>query len=209
VLTYSKGVPGTSPSSPEQKKGSAVSGQASQVQGKPGKSHGGGPKTPRGKSIARWNALKHGATAKKLFILEGPHLPEFDRYKKLAEDLQDELAAGAYLEDKVLVQRFVADALIAERCDRLLLRLLPHDNTILCEHTPVSLRYIAEGHRSFVKSLELMRKLRGRVEETEAAEAEASVEAETLGGKLTQKPEMPKSKGDNEHSGPAASDEEK
>ena len=34
----------------------------------PTKSHRGGPKTPRGKSIARWNALKHGATAKQLFI---------------------------------------------------------------------------------------------------------------------------------------------
>jgi len=145
------------------------------------KSPGGGPKTPRGKSIARWNALKHGATAKQLFILQGPHLPEFERYRQLAEELQEELGPGAYLEDKVLVQKFVSNALIAERCDRLLLHLLPSaDDTVACELAPISLRYIAQGQRDFLKSLQLIRELRGRVEETEAAEAEATAEPEAV-----------------------------
>jgi hypothetical protein len=143
------------------------------------KHRGGGPKTPRGKSIARWNALKHGATAKQLFILQGPHLPEFERYRQLAEELQEELGPGAYLEDKVLVQKFVSNALIAERCDHVLLRLLPRgDDTIACEVAPISLRYIAQGQRDFLKVSQLMRELRERVEETEAAEAEAKAEPE-------------------------------
>ena len=147
---------------------------------KGGKSRGGGPKTARGKSVSRWNALKHGATAKQLFILQGPHLPEFDRYKKLAEDLQEELAAGAYLEDQVLVQKFVANALIAERCDRLLLRLLPQaDETVACEVAPISFRYIEQGQRNSLRSLAWIRELRDRVEETEALEA--AVEAESVG----------------------------
>ena len=147
----------------------------------PAKSHGGGPKTPRGKSIARWNALKHGATAKQLFISKGPHLPEFERYRQLAEELQEEVGPGAYLEDKVLVQKFVSNALIAERCDQLLLRLLPlADNNVDCEGAPISFRYIAQGQRDFLKSLQLMRELRGRVEETEAAEAEATAEPEAV-----------------------------
>jgi hypothetical protein len=139
------------------------------------KRRGGGPKTPRGKSIARWNALKHGATAKQLFI--GPHLPEFEKCKQLAEELQEELGPGTYLEDKVLVQKFVSNALIAERCDRLLLRLLPSgDGPITCELTPNSLRYLAKGQRDFVKALKLMRELRERVEEVEA-EAAAELDA--------------------------------
>jgi len=146
-----------------------------------GKSHGGGPKTPRGKSIARWNALKHGATAKQLFISKGPHLPEFEKYRQLAEELQEEIGPGAYLEDKVQVQKFVSDALIAERCDQLLLRLLPlADDTVDCEVAPISLRYINQGQRNFLKSLQLMRELRGRVEEIEAAEAEATAEPEAV-----------------------------
>lgn len=148
---------------------------------KVGKSHGGGPKTARGKSVSRWNALKHGATAKQLFILQGPHLPEFDRYKKLAEDLQEEVSAAAYLEDKVLIQSFVANTLIAERCHGLLLRLLPQaDEGVACEAAPVSFRYIAQGQRNFLKSLQLIRDLRSRAEETEALEA--TVEAEAVGG---------------------------
>jgi hypothetical protein len=132
---------------------------------------GGGPKTTRGKSIARWNSLKHGATAKKLFILQGPHMPEFERYQQLAEELQEELGPGAYLEDQVLVQKFVSNALIAERCDQVLLRLLPRaDDAITCELAPISLRYIAQGQRDFLKALQLMRELRERVEETEAAD---------------------------------------
>jgi hypothetical protein len=145
------------------------------------KSHGGGPKTPRGKSIARWNALKHGATAKQLFISKGSHLPEFERYRQLAEELQEELGPGAYLEDKVLVQKFVSDALVAERCDLLFLRMLPRaDDFVDCEVPPNSLRYIAQGQRDFLKSLQLIRELRGRVEETEAAEAEATAEPEAV-----------------------------
>jgi hypothetical protein len=200
--------------SPEQKNGSPLPGQSSQPVGtkppqKPGKSHGGGPKTARGKSIARWNALKHGATAKTLFIVQAPHLPEFDKYSKLAEHLQDELAPGAYLEDKMLVQRFVADALIAERCDRLLLRMLPHGDNFWCEHAPVSFRYIAQGQRNFLKSLELVRELRNRVEETEEAEAEATVEAQTLGEQTDAETGTAKNEGDNKHSGPATYDKEK
>jgi len=141
------------------------------------KSHGGGPKTPRGKSIARWNAMKHGATAKQLFIQRGPHLPEYEKYRQLAEELQQEFAPGAYLEDKVLVQKFVSDAMIAERSDRLLQRLLPQANeTVACEAAPNSLRYIALGQRRFLESLGEIRKLRKRVEETETAEAEAAAE---------------------------------
>jgi hypothetical protein len=141
------------------------------------KSHGGGPRTPRGKSISRWNALKHGATAKQLFIQPGPHLPEYEKYRQLAEELQEEFAPGAYLEDKVVVQRFVSSAVIAERCDRLLLRILPQANeTVACEAAPNSLRYIALGQRDFLKSLQSIRELRERVEETEAAEAGATIE---------------------------------
>jgi hypothetical protein len=151
------------------------------------KRRGGGPKTPRGKSIARWNALKHGATAKQLFI--GPHLPEFEKCKQLAEELQEELGPGTYLEDKVLVQKFVSNALIAERCDRLLLRLLPSgDGPIACELTPNSLRYLAKGQRDFVKALKLMRELRERVEEVEA-EAEATGELDAVDASTLHAPE--------------------
>jgi hypothetical protein len=136
---------------------------------------GGGPKTARGKSIARWNALKHGATAKKLFCSNGPHRPEYERYQQLCQELQEELASGAYLEDKVLVQKFICDTLMLERCAELQLRLLPTgDEAVACEGAPNSFRYIAHAERSFFKSLQFIRDLRQRVEETEAAEIEAT-----------------------------------
>src|SRR6266705_2159591 len=139
------------------------------------KSHGGGPKTPRGKSIARWNALKHGATAKKLFFPDGPHRPEHERYRQLCEELQEELASGAYLEDKILAQKFICDTMVLERCVELQMRLIPTgDEAVACEVAPNSFRYIAHAQRSFYKTLKLIRELRGRVDETEAAESETA-----------------------------------
>src|SRR6266496_3925955 len=130
----------------------------------------GGPKTPRGKSIARWNALKHGATAKQLFISDGKHRPEYERYRQLCEELQEELASGAYLEDKILAQKFICDTLMLERCVEVQLRLIPTgDEAVACE-APNSFRYIAQAERSFFRSLQFIRELRGRVEQTEAAE---------------------------------------
>lgn len=160
----------------------------------PKKSHGGGPKTPRGKSIARWNALKHGATAKKLFFSNGPHRPEYERYRQLCEELQEELASGAYLEDTILAQKFICDTLMLERCAELQLRLLPTgDEPVACEGAPNSFRYIAQAERSFFRSLQFIRDLRRRVEETEAAEIEA-----TAGLDQTSTPEHERNAGESD-----------
>ena len=43
-------------------------------------------------------------------ISNGKHLPEYERYRQLSEELQEELASGAYLEDKILAQRFICDS---------------------------------------------------------------------------------------------------
>jgi len=140
------------------------------------KIRGGGPKTPRGKSIARWNAMQHGATARKLFIpINGVHQPEYERYRQLADELLEELAPGAYLEDKILIQKFISDISVVERCDKLLHRVIPDgDGAVLCEAAPNSLRYVSLGQKNFLKSLKMIRELRARVEETEMEEARES-----------------------------------
>jgi hypothetical protein len=65
-----------------------------------------------------------------------------------------------------------------ERCNELLHRLVPHgDEAVVCEAAPTSLRYVSQVQKNFVNSLQLIRKVRSRAEETEAAEAKANGEA--------------------------------
>src|SRR6266568_3066841 len=97
----------------------------------------------------------------------GPHRPEYERYRQLCEELQEELASGAYLEDKILAQKFICDTLMLERCVELQARVLPEDSedAVACEAAPSSLRYIAQAERSFFRSLQFIRELRERVEQ--------------------------------------------
>ena len=173
------------------------------------KIRGGGPKTPRGKAVSRWNALRHGATAKQLFIpINGNHQPEYERYRQLADELLEELAPGAYLEDKILIQKFISDISVVERCDKLLRRVIPDgDGTIVCEAAPNSLRYVSLGQNNFLKSLKMIRELRARVEEMEMAEAresehfsrdEEGENGETAEGADAQNPSPESASGDGE-----------
>ncbi len=66
-----------------------------------------GPKTTRGKNISRFNALQHGAYIKDLFILDGKHLKKYEHFKRLSDELQQELANGTHLEDKIFIQIYV------------------------------------------------------------------------------------------------------
>ncbi len=163
-------------SQPETAPGSAAKAAASRANGQQSK----GPKTARGKSISRWNALKHGGAVKELFILKGEQLTEYPIFKKMSDELQEELEGTAYLEERIYANRLVSDAWRLHRLCKVEFDFA--DTPAIAQAVPTLMRYIAHAEHSFDRSYEQVRKLRQRVEETEAAEAEeAEAEAEEPG----------------------------
>jgi hypothetical protein len=63
-----------------------------------------GPKTPGGKRVVRWNALKHGLLSKEVGILAGDGKESKTEYQTLLEQLQNYLEPGGILEE-ILVEK--------------------------------------------------------------------------------------------------------
>ena len=136
-----------------------------------------GPKTQRGKDRSRWNALTNGASAKELFILGGKHRPEYERFHTIAHELQEQLADEAYIEDQMLVQKFVRDAWRLELLTNQELRFASDDGApAYAEAMPHAARHVANAERSFERSYEQVRKIRLRAEPIEVAEADQESE---------------------------------
>lgn len=65
-----------------------------------------GPKTPRGKKAARFNALKHGFFSKEVLIRDGEGKESEDEFNTLFAELSDELQPKGVLE-RILTERAV------------------------------------------------------------------------------------------------------
>ncbi len=133
-----------------------------------------GPKTTRGKNISRFNALKHGGYTKELFITHGKHLPKFELYRTLADELQEQLARGAYLEDKVAIQMYVASVWRLESLLDFEFRVAEEGGALaLSQEFPSFPRMLAQAIRACERAYDHLKELRLAIEEMEAAEVEA------------------------------------
>jgi hypothetical protein len=111
-----------------------------------------GPKTARGKSISRWNAVKHGLTAKRLLISEGKHLNEYADYQQLLQELLEELQPTR-VEDRLAIEKQVMDAWRLRRSFKFELTVTEKQYDGMASICmPNVLRYSALVHRQWAES---------------------------------------------------------
>ena len=63
-----------------------------------------GPRTPEGKRVARWNALKHGLLAREIVVPMGPGQENAEEFRFLLEQLHRDLRPTGALEE-ILVEK--------------------------------------------------------------------------------------------------------
>ena len=66
-----------------------------------------GPRTPEGKNVARWNALKHGLLAREIVVAAGPGQENAAEFRFLLEQLRCDLRPVGALEE-ILVEKIAA-----------------------------------------------------------------------------------------------------
>ncbi|MBF8305242.1 MAG: hypothetical protein HW398_430 [Acidobacteria bacterium] len=66
-----------------------------------------GPRTPAGKNVARWNALKHGLLAREIVVAAGPGQENAAEFRFLLEQLRCDLRPVGALEE-ILVEKIAA-----------------------------------------------------------------------------------------------------
>jgi hypothetical protein len=147
--------------------------QASRNNGRKSK----GPKTARGKSISRWNSLKHGLYTKSLIILEGKHLTEYTDYEQLLQEIMEELKPTR-VEDRLAIEKQVMDTWRLRRSFKFELTATEkeHDGMAsIC--MPNVLRYSVMAHRQWTESHQQLCEIRERTEhevDTGQVETEAT-----------------------------------
>lgn len=162
----------------------------------------GGTKNP---NVSKFNALRHGRTAKKLNILEGKHRPEYGKYLQLFREFTASLGATTP-EDRLAIEDMVAQTWLKGLSFRMEMEEIAKPGVLNSAAIMHLVRYVSMRERRFDKAYERIQAIRQREEPQfthPLASAETSSNTPPASGAIS---ELPASESTNQQSEKNASD---